>query len=167
VIRTDLASLYRGEATLSYERLFAQQMLGIEGGFGIDVGEYSPGYLADQMEIMEYDLSGASSTNSVFLDFRFYGRTIQRSGYLFTLGFRNQGFNYESADINTFRLTDVSTHGGLHLLLFNRVVLDATGGVVFRFMSDTAFGEIQKMNPNLLFSSEIFFRLGLSAGYLF
>ncbi len=167
ILRTDLASLYRGEATLSYERLFGQKQFGLEGGVGLRVGENRHGPLNELIGGPGYDLSDASGSNSAFVKFRMYSGSIYFPCYVFLLGMRSQGFSFDRPNTNDFRFTEVSTAGGLHLLAFDQVTVDAYGDVIYRFMGDRALAEVEKLTHDQGSKFDILFRLGLEVGFLF
>jgi hypothetical protein len=166
VIRTDLFSLYRKQATLSYERLFgSEQRFGVEVGGGY--GKYRRGIITELIGEREYDLSDASRTNSVFLNGRIYTQGIHETGYLFVFGVRSYGFDFDSPDYNAFRVTDVTLSWGLHFLALERFVIEPQFDIIYRSFGDEALAELQKRDPSLDLEFGIEFQLGFEVGYLF
>ena len=166
IIRTNLIAIYRGEPTLSYERLLNNQRAGLEVGLGLGMGKFRQGLLIDLLGPLEYDLSDAQ-TNSIFVNARFYDNGINRTGYFFKLGLRNQGFQFDDPAYNSFRYTDLLAGGGLHLLTFDRVTIDVFGDLLYRFMGENALTEIQKRDPYRMEGFDILVQLGLEVGFLF
>lgn len=167
VVKINLAGTYRGQAMVSYERLFARQRLGLEAGLGVSLGFYRPDILSRYIYSFSYELEGVSGGNSAFLGARYYRDAVSDNTWVYALQASNRGFTFEDPDRDSYRVTDVGFGAGYIFAVGTRFTIDLLYLVSFRLYSEEARRDLEPRSDEPDMLSWAIPTLDVRLGYMF